>query len=152
MITDLATLVGLAEAPGELGGYGPVIADIARQVTRRQFCSPWWWTVTHPDTGMPIATGTTKRRPTTSQRDVVETRDRTCVHPGCRMPSTDCDLDHTIAWAETKTTDVDNLAPLCRYHHRIKHQHHWTYQPQPNGDYQFTSRLGHTYTTTGQPP
>lgn len=29
---DLATLTGLAETSGELGGYGPVVADLARQV------------------------------------------------------------------------------------------------------------------------
>jgi hypothetical protein len=82
------------------------------------------------------------------------------------MPATDCDLDHTISWAESNTTDIGNLAPLCRYHHRIKHQHGWTYAPLPEaefgedkleprlwrGNYQFTSPLGHTYTTTGQPP
>jgi hypothetical protein len=27
---DLRTLLGLTEEPGELGGWGPVIADIAR--------------------------------------------------------------------------------------------------------------------------
>ncbi len=32
---DLQVLAGLSEAPGELNGYGPVIADIARQVARR---------------------------------------------------------------------------------------------------------------------
>ncbi|HEX2404697.1 MAG TPA: HNH endonuclease, partial [Acidimicrobiia bacterium] len=30
---DLATLTQLSEHPGEIPGYGPVVADIARQVT-----------------------------------------------------------------------------------------------------------------------
>jgi hypothetical protein len=164
--SDLVSLAGLSETPGELGGYGPVIADIARQVADRQHDGEWRWTLRDPDTGQPIDGGITKRRPTTTQRRIVEIRDRSCVHPGCRMPSTDCDLDHTISWAESNTTDIDNLAPLCRYHHRIKHQHGWTYDPLPaaefgedkleprlwRGNYQFTSSLGHIYTTTGQPP
>ena len=33
---DLETLAGLSETPGELAGYGPVIADIARQTTNKQ--------------------------------------------------------------------------------------------------------------------
>ena len=33
---DLRTLAGLADAPGDLAGYGPVIADIARQVAADQ--------------------------------------------------------------------------------------------------------------------
>ena len=36
---DLGVLAGLSEAPGELNGYGPVIADIARQVAREQTTS-----------------------------------------------------------------------------------------------------------------
>ena len=36
LTVDLRTLLGLAEDPGELGGWGPVVADIARQVTDRQ--------------------------------------------------------------------------------------------------------------------
>ncbi len=41
LTVDLSTLLGLAEAPGELGGWGPVVADIARQVTDRQRDGRW---------------------------------------------------------------------------------------------------------------
>jgi hypothetical protein len=149
---DLPTLLRLAETPGDLAGYGPVIADIARQVTQRQLRSPWQWTINDPDTGMPIATGTTRRRPTASQRRLVQTLHRSCVHPGCRMPATNCDIDHRVPWAQCHTTNTNNLAPLYRYHHILKHKHGWTHQPLPGGDYQFTSALGHQYTTSGRSP
>ena len=68
------------------------------------------------------------------------------------MPATDCDIDHTAPWAETHTTETDDLAPLCRHHHRIRHQHRWAYTRRPDGDYEFTSQLGHTYTTSGRDP
>ncbi len=70
------------------------------------------------------------------------------------MPAADCDLDHTTPWTETGVTDTADMAPLCRYHHRLKHQTQWTYQPNPNGnsDLIFTSHLGHTYTTNGHDP
>jgi hypothetical protein len=93
---DLQTLAGLAETPGELAGYGPVIADIARQIAERQHGSEWRWTLTDPDTGLPVDSGITRRRPSVGLRRSVETRNPTCVFPGCRMPSTDCDLDHRI--------------------------------------------------------
>ena len=149
---DLDTLAGLVEHPGELAGYGPVIADIARQITNNQHDAEWRYTVTHPHTGQIIANGTTRRRPTAAQRRHVETRDRTCTFPGCRSPATDCDLDHRTPHSQGGPTHITNLGPLCRHHHNIHHHHGWTYQPLPGGDYQWTSPLGHTYTTSGTPP
>jgi hypothetical protein len=149
---DLDTLAGLVEHPGELAGYGPVIADIARQITNQQHDAEWRYTVTHPHTGQTLANGTTSRRPTAAQRRHVEARDRTCTFPGCRSPATDCDLDHRTPHSQGGPTHVENLGPLCRHHHNIHHHHGWTYQPLNGGDYQWTSPLGHTYTTSGTPP
>ena len=61
---DLATLAKLSEAPGDLAGYGPVIADIARQVADEQERSEWRFLVTDPGTGEPVHAGITRRRPT----------------------------------------------------------------------------------------
>lgn len=149
---DLTTLARLSEDPGELAGYGPVIADIARQVAENQPGAEWRWTLTHPDSGQVVDNGTTRRRPTSRQRRHVEARDRTCVFPGCRMPAANCDLDHRQPWARGGPTKVRNLAPLCRHNHNIRHRCGWTYKALPSGDYFWTSRLGHTYTTSGLPP
>ncbi|MEX0946164.1 MAG: DUF222 domain-containing protein [Acidimicrobiia bacterium] len=148
----LDTLSRLSETPGELAGYGPVIADIARQVAERQQGAEWRWTLTDPVTGQPLDNGITRRRPSAAQRRQVQTRNRTCVFPGCRMPATACDLDHRIPWAGGGPTRVDHLVPACRHDHRIRHRAAWTHQPLPGGDHLWTSRLGHQYTTSGQPP
>ena len=147
----LDTLADLVDHPGDLAGYGPVIADIARQVTDQQHHAEWRFSVTHPDSGQPIHVGTTRRRPTASQRRVVEAHYRTCIFPGCRMPGRGCDLDHRIPWKDGGPTTVECLAPLCRHDHIGRH-HGWTYQRLPNGDHLWTSPLGHTYTTSGTPP
>jgi hypothetical protein len=149
---DLTTLARLSEGPGELAGYGPVIADIARQIAENQPGAEWRWTLTHPDTGLVVDNGITRRRPTARQRRHVEARNRTCVFPGCRMPAIDCDLDHRHQWAHGGPTKVKNLAPLCRHHHNIRHHSGWTHLASPNGDYVWISRLGHAYTTSGLPP
>ncbi len=150
---DLQTLARLADRPGDLGGYGPVIADIARQITEQQQDSAEWrYTVTDPQTSVPVFNGTTRRRPTASQRRHVQARDRTCIFPGCRMPVVACDLDHRVPWAAGGPTTVSNLAPLCRHDHRIKHEAGWTHQALADGDHQWTTKLGHTYTTSGKPP
>jgi hypothetical protein len=149
---DLATLTHMREHPGDLAGYGPVGADIARQIVHNQHNTQWQWALVDPDTGQPIDGGTTRRRPTTAQRRKTQILHPTCAHPGCRMPSYECDLDHTKPYSETGTTRTDDLAPLCRHHHMLKHHGGWQYQPQPNNDYIFTSPLGHQYTTSGRDP
>ncbi len=150
--TTLESLARLSENPGELAGYGPVIGDIARQAAERQLAAEWRFVIDDPETGLPVDTGITRRRPSTAERRRVEAENPTCVHPGCRMPASQSDIDHRVPWAERQETRVDNLAPLCRHHHRIKHEAGWSYQAVANGDYVFTTPLGHSYTTSGRSP
>ena len=147
---DLDTLMGLSDQPGEIAGYGPIIDDIARRVIADNTGGQWRYTVTHQ--GHPVATGTTHRRPTTGQKRFVEATHPTCVFAGCRMPGTECDIDHRIEWANTHTTITQDLAPFCRHDHVGKHKHGWAYQILPNGDIKWTSPLGHTYTTHNRDP
>ncbi len=147
---ELTTLAGLDDHPGNLNGYGPVIADIARQVASDQPEAEHRVTVT--EQGTPIWTGATRRRPTTHQQRQVQTRNPTCAFPGCRNPASECDLDHTIAFSEGGPTDPSNLAPLCRHDHQLKHTPGWKLKPTTPGSYQWTTPLGHTYTTQPEPP
>jgi hypothetical protein len=147
---DLSTLAGLDDKPGEIPGWGPVIADIARQVAQEQDDAQWRYTITDPD-GQMVSNGTTRRRPTTTMKRAVEAKARTCVFPGCRMPARECDIDHNQAWNDGGATTECNLAPLCRHHHTIKHRGWTIKQPKP-GTYDWTSPLGHTYTTGPDPP
>ncbi|VAV99761.1 hypothetical protein MNBD_ACTINO02-87, partial [hydrothermal vent metagenome] len=148
---DLDTLTALSEHPGELAGYGPVISDIARQIAAESPDAEWRWTLTDTVTAEPVTNGITSRRPTAAIRRNVETRDPHCVFPGCRMPSVESDLDHRKAVADGGPTSEHNLAPLCKFHHILKH-HGWTIEKLANGGYQWTSPLGHTYTTRRAPP
>jgi hypothetical protein len=147
---ELTTLLELDDKPGELPGWRPVISDIARRVTEEQVGSEWRYTVTDQN-GNPISVGTTRRRPTISQTRLAQTLNPTCVFPGCRMPSTGCDLDHNQPWSQNGPTREDNLGPLCRHHHVIRHHGRSIIQTQP-GSYQLTSPLGHTYTSQPRAP
>jgi hypothetical protein len=146
---DLETLLTLNDDPGELSGYGPVIADITRKVAEREVDGTWRFTVTDPSTGRPLSTGTTRRRPTAAQHREVVARNRTCIFPGCRMPARDCDLDHRIPWAEGGTTRTEDLGPLCRHDHGIRHAAGWAYKILNDGEIEWTTRLGHIYRTAG---
>ncbi|MEX1133461.1 MAG: DUF222 domain-containing protein, partial [Acidimicrobiia bacterium] len=147
---DLTTLAGLAEKPGELRGFGLVIADIARQVAEEQPDSEWRYTITD-DQGQVVHNGTTRRRPTADQARQVEAENPTCVFPGCRNPASECDIDHNQAWSEGGPTEVENLAPLCRHDHVIRHRG-WTIKQIRPGAYQWISPLGHKYTVGPGPP
>lgn len=149
---DLTTLAELADDPGELGGYGPVIADIARQVAESQPEAQWRYLVTDPRSGEIIAEGTTRRRPLASQRRQVENRNPHCIFPGCRMPARHSDLDHRKRWVEVKETKTEDLVPCCRHDHWVRHGAGWEHQPLPDGDHLWTSPLGLQYTTSGRPP
>jgi hypothetical protein len=149
---DLAMLAQLLDEPGDLAGYGPVAADIARQAAAQLGSEPWEWTVTGSGSGMPIADGTTRRRPTASQARRVRAGTRTCAAPGCRQPAVNCDLDHIRPWAESGTTASEDLAPSCERDHCTRHATRWTYRRLADGDYLWKSPLGTSYTTSGRDP
>lgn len=149
---DLATLARLENHPGDLGGYGPVIAEIGRAVAHRFEQGTWRGVVTDPDSGAVLGVGALRRRPKVGLRREVEVAHRTCVFPGCRMPAVDCDLDHRTRWVDGGSTEVSNLAPLCRHGHILKDSIGWWYRPLPGGDYEWSSLLGCRYTTSGRSP
>ncbi|MEA1903236.1 MAG: DUF222 domain-containing protein, partial [Actinomycetota bacterium] len=143
---DLRTLAEMSESPGELAGYGPVHADIARQVAANQPEAEWRYTVTD-DNGQVVHTGITRRRPTAAQQREITARYQTCTFPGCRIDAQDCDIDHITPYSEGGPTTVANNAPVCEPDHYGRHIAGWTYRRLPDGRHEWTSRLGHTYIT-----
>jgi len=149
LVVDLNTLTGETDTPGHIPGFGPVTAEIARKTAGNQTDCKWEYIGT--DQGRPVATGTIRRRPTTGMKRHIRAHHTTCVWPGCRMPACDSDIDHRNPWAQHGKTAIRNLGPLCRYHHMLRTKG-WTYTRHEDGTHQFTSPLGHTYTTGTDPP
>ncbi|MGI9667256.1 MAG: HNH endonuclease signature motif containing protein, partial [Acidimicrobiia bacterium] len=110
------------------------------------------WRYTLTDGDRVLQAGPLRRRPTASLRRLIEAKNRRCVFPGCRTPSSDCDIDHRIEYQHGGTTTEDNLTPLCRKDHRLKSTGRWTYQPTDDGDYLWTSPLGIKHTKSGRSP
>jgi hypothetical protein len=137
----------LNEEAGDLSGFGPVVADIARQVAAHAST----WEVEVAEGTFPVWTGTTRRRPNASTARRVRAREPVCVFPGCRMPAIDSDLDHRDPWTDSHLTTEGNLEPLCRHDHRLKHEGGWKVESVGN-TYQWTSPLGQKYMTTRLPP
>ncbi|MGE5830382.1 MAG: DUF222 domain-containing protein, partial [Micromonosporaceae bacterium] len=122
---DAETLLCLADRPGDLDGFGPVLADIARQLTAQiAEQATWRWTATRAGDVIgegPITNPPRHYRPTAAQAAFVRARDITCRAPGCRRRARRCDIDHIHDYAHGGHTIVSNLCCLCRRHHRAKH-------------------------------
>jgi|GEM_PF-233634 len=147
------TLLGLDDQPGELAGYGPIPADVARQVATD---ATWRAVLTDPALGTVTAVGERSYRPGAVLTRDVMARDRTCTFPGCSQPSHRCDLDHRCAFDPSRPaeqqTHKDNLHALCRFHHNLKTLHGWapTFDP-PTGVTTWTSPLGKRYERHPEP-
>ena len=62
-------------------------------------------------------------------------RHPTCVFPFCARRSRRLDVDHRVAYAAGGPTSDENLAPLCRHHHRLKTHAGWRYTQVEPGVY-----------------
>ena len=132
-----------------LSGWGPVHADIARQVAREEQNNPHWkWSLTD-ENGLLLHHGHTGRRPTPTEAAFVRARDRVCKTKGCRRPSTTCDLDHRHEHAKGGPTHRGNLTPECEPHHvmRTIHGYQVTFNPT-TGTHTWTAPNGRVYTVT----
>ncbi|MDQ2624412.1 MAG: HNH endonuclease [Actinomycetota bacterium] len=147
------TLLGLDEKPGELAGYGPIPADVARAVARD---ATWRALLTDPSLGTVQAVGEHRYRPGTVLTRDVMARDRTCTFAGCAQPASRCDLDHREPFDSKRPahqqTHRDNLQALCRFHHNLKTLHGWqsTFDAR-SGITSWTSPLGTTYHREPEP-
>ena len=97
-------------------------------------------------TGTLLETTSTAYRPPKAISHFVTTRDSTCRMWGCDRPATTCDLDHVRPWPAGRTTP-ENLAGLCRRHHRLKQRRRWTYRIARDGSVTWTSPTGRQRTT-----
>ncbi|WP_200958190.1 HNH endonuclease signature motif containing protein [Nocardioides sp. Soil805] len=88
--------------------------------------------------------------PTEKIREHVIVRDGTCVFPWCGRNARHADLDHVVPYDHDHPdrggpTSTDNLAALCRRHHRLKTHGRWRYETTEPGVFVWTSPLGWTY-------
>lgn len=157
IVVSLETLLGADNAPAFLDGHGIIDATVARQLVaeaKRSYVhtkhSPSErhsppvhsesseGTVPSPSPGVYAPSG--------SIRALVTAGELCCTFPGCSVSVRRCDLDHTIPHAAGGATDVANLKPLCRLHHRVKtFVKGWRDYQDPLGRVFFTSPTGHTF-------
>ena len=141
---DLPTLLGLAENPGQLAGYGPIPASVARELASD---AKWKRFITEPQTGNLLDFGRESYEPPQQLKDFLIARDRTCRFPGCRRSALLSDLDHAESWDSGGSTSPDNIGALCRRHHRLKTHDGWKIESFADGSCTWTSPLGKQFFT-----
>ncbi|GAB3519125.1 HNH endonuclease signature motif containing protein [Arthrobacter monumenti] len=148
------TLMGHSNQPGDLEGYGPVPADVARRLAGES--KSWYRILTDPFTGSVLAYGRKHKKPPADLKRLLRARDGHCRFPGCNRRPVGCDIDHTKAREDGGLTDHDNCAHLCKAHHKAKHEGGWKLEQLDAGILRWTAPTGHTYKTrpdyTSKPP
>jgi len=130
-------------APAELDGVGPIPIRTARTLCGG--AEGWMRVLTHPETGVVLSVGRTRYRPPADLQRLVRWRAAHCTAPGCRMAADRCEIDHTVAWEHGGETRADNLTPLCKGHHTVKHHGGWQTRQHPDGAIVWTSPTGRRY-------
>ncbi len=141
---DLPTLMGLADNPGELAGYGAIPAAVAREIAAD---ARWKRFITEPITGNLLDFGRESYEPPQALRDFLIARDRTCRFPGCRRSAALSDLDHAQSWESGGSTSPENLGALCRRHHKLKTHYGWQVESFSDGSCRWRSPAGKEFFT-----
>ncbi|MBD8102293.1 HNH endonuclease signature motif containing protein [Plantibacter sp. CFBP 8775] len=143
------SMAGVSDAPAMLDGYGPIDPETAARIAVN--APSFTRILVQPETGAVLSVGRNQYRVPADLQRAVRLRDGTCRAPGCGRRARACDLDHSVAWEDGGTTDVGNLACLCRHHHRMKHLPGWDLDHQPGGVLEWTTPDGKQYRTEPDP-
>jgi hypothetical protein len=141
VIAEQATLDGRGDAPAwEVGADGLITPELITELAHSAKLIP----LIHPADAPPEPNYV----PSAALAAFVRCRDLTCRWPGCDQPAVNCDVDHTIPYAQGGPTHAANLKCYCRTHHLVKTFWGWREQQLADGTLILTSPAGHTYATT----
>ncbi|CAH0231262.1 HNH endonuclease signature motif containing protein [Plantibacter cousiniae (nom. nud.)] len=143
------SMAGVSDAPATLDGYGLIDPETAARIAVN--APSFSRVLVQPETGAVLSVGRNQYRVPADLQRAVRLRDGTCRAPGCGRRARACDLDHSVAWDDGGTTDVGNLACLCRHHHRMKHLPGWNLDHGPGGVLEWTTPDGKQYRTEPDP-
>lgn len=137
---------GVSADAASVEGIGPIPLSRARELCGS--ATEWMRVLTHPETGMVVSVGRDRYRPPPALRRLVRWRADRCMAPGCGMPASRCQIDHTTAWEHGGATALGNMAPLCQGHHTVKHHGGWRVRQLDGtgGALEWTSPMGRRYT------
>ncbi|MGH3721527.1 MAG: DUF222 domain-containing protein [Pseudonocardiaceae bacterium] len=142
VVVPITMLLGLDDQPAELVGYGPIPAELAREIAAP---GTWRRLLTDPASGTLLDYGRTTYTPPAGLADFVRARDLYCRNPICGQRAATADLDHTVPYPDGETSE-HNLHASCRHHHRLKtHIPGWQVDQHSDDRITWATPTGHTY-------
>ena len=148
-------LWGDSDDAGHVDGYGPVPADLARDLALGDadgLGGRWFRRVyACPSSGSLVAMDSKARFMPAAIAQVLRVRDRTCRTPWCDAPIRHS--DHVQAVAEDGETSERNGQGLCEACNHAKQAPGWRARPSPGIRHtvETTTPTGHTYRSTAPP-
>jgi hypothetical protein len=145
---DLPTLLHLRQNPAELAGYGPIPAEIARELAGD---ASWHRLVHEPVTGYLLDVGDQIYTPGPAMTRFRILRDVRCRFPGSSRNARYSEGDHVEPHRDGGgggRTSSANLQSLSKLGHIAKTHNGWTVSGDANGELTWTSPNGATYTST----
>jgi hypothetical protein len=152
LVMSDASLLGDSEDPAHIEGFGPVPAELAREIVvgacsrdeqvwmRRLWASP--------RTGELVSMDARGRFFRNSLARFIRLRDQVCRTPWCAAPIRH--VDHVRRSADGGATSQDNAQGLCEACNHAKDAPGWQARPRPDGSVGTTTPTGHTFAT--RPP
>ncbi len=138
VIAEQASIQGRGSAPASEVGVDGLISAMVAELARSAKLVPL---------NAPTQAGP-RYIPSARLADFVRCRDLTCRAPGCDRPAVNCDIDHTLPYADGGATHPSNLKCLCRQHHLLKTFWGWRDEQLPDGTLIWRLPDGHSYVTT----
>lgn len=120
LVMDTDSLLAGGTTPARMDGYGPISADLARQLVTTAHQATLRRLFTTPDEPDLVRMESTTRTFTGLLRELITLRDDTCRTPWCEAPIRH--IDHITPWAHGGTTSYTNsytnsqgLCETCNY-------------------------------------
>ncbi|GAA4720735.1 HNH endonuclease [Nocardioides conyzicola] len=146
LVVSDRVLLGGGDDPAYVEGYGPIPADLARQLagTTRAWVRRLYAT---PETGRLVAMDSTSRLMPAQLARMIRLRDQRCRTRWCDAPVRHS--DHVTAVAEGGPTNEPNGQGLCEACNHAKQASGWRARPSPGARHavETTTPTGHTYTS-----
>ncbi len=134
-------LVGLAAEV--LSGPGGLAARLRAGLDTSELATP----------SLPLDIGTATDLIPAHLRRAATARHRHCAFPGCDQPASVCHLHHLVPRRDGGPTSLDNLVPLCGFHHLTAiHRWGWKLTLNPDGTTTATSPDGTRILHSHGPP
>jgi hypothetical protein len=150
------SLLGLDEEPGEVEGYGPIPAEIARSLALDGEAKAWLRRLyTAPGSGQLIAMESHRRLFQRGQARFSRVRDRRCRTPYCGAPIRQ--IDHVKPSGNGGATRVDNAQGYCQACNLAKQAPGWITTVTNKGlsgahEVLITTPTGHQYRSRAPDP